>query len=1044
MKLIATKAFERSVVTVFSTAVIMIAGVLAYFQLGQLEDPEFTVKVAVVATPYAGATPEEVELEVTDVIERAVQGISVLREIESYSSAGLSSVKVIIQPAVHSNELPQVWDELRKRIADAQPQLPPGASSSIVFDDFGDVFGFLFALQSDGFTMADLERYADDIKAQLSVIPGVAKVELWGVPRQCVYLDISEARLSQLGLSLLDVHNTLSQQNTVVDASGMDLQDSRVRFQVTGEFGSPEEIGELLIRGRTIGGADEGRLIRVRDVATVERGYVTPTTAEMRFDGLPSIGIAVSNASGVNIVTLGQDIDTRLAQIEAELPIGIEINRISWQSDVVDSAINDFMISLAMAIGIVLVTLWVVMGFRSAFIVGISGMLMVIIGTFLVMVLIEEDLHRMSLGALIVAMGLMLDNALVVVDGALIRMERGMDRIKAAIEAASAPSMPLLGATVVGVMAFYPIAASTESAGEYCQALFTIAGVSLLISWLFAITVTPLMCAAMLPRPKADRKDPYSGAFYMLFQRLLEWSLRARRLVLLVFVIALVGSLAAFRFVDQMFFPASDRAQFMVDIWLPEGTGIQTTSEVTRRLEDFVMQQEGVTATSTFIGRGPPRFYLPVEPESPNSSYAQLIINTPDGAAVGRVLPVVQQWADEHMPEAMVIGRRYGLGPFRAWPVEARISGPAFADFAVLRSLGEQASAILADSPHAMAVRTNWREKTPMIVADFDQTNARWTGIARSDVAAALRRSTDGTTVGLYREDDKLIPIILRSSAGDREQGARNLDVLQVRPLLSSRSLPLTQVTSSLEPAWRDPFIFRHDRRRTIAAQGVPLGLATDYLDDVLPRLEAMELPPGYTLTIDGEYRSSRDAQKSLLPGIAPALIIMALVIVALFNNYRQPLIIVCIVPFALVGVILGLIMTGQPFGFVALLGAMSLAGMMVKNAIVLLDEVSILLKDGQAPYDALINAAVSRLRPVMLAAATTVLGLIPLLSDVFWSSLAVAIMFGLGIGTMIIMLLVPVLYAMFYRVRPGGAPPSSPTNPTVPEPGPDPAMEPA
>lgn len=1039
MKLIA-KVFERSVVTVFSTAVVMVAGLLSYFQLGQLEDPEFTVKTAVVATPYTGATPEEVELEVTDVIERAVQSISVLREVESYSSAGLSSVKVIIKPAVHSNDLPQVWDELRKRIADAQPQLPPGASSSIVFDDFGDVFGFLFALQSDGFSMAELERYADDIKAQLSVVPGVAKVELWGVPRQCVFLDISEARLSQLGLSLMDVNMTLSQQNTVVDAGALDLQGSRMRFQVTGEFRSPEEIGELLIRGRTLGGQDEGRLIRVRDVATVERGYMTPPMSEMRFDGLPAIGIAVSNASGVNIVTLGQAIDERLAQISAELPVGIEINRISWQSDEVDAAVSDFMISLAMAIAIVLAVLWVAMGFRTAVVVGLSGLLMVIIATFLVMNLIDEDLHRMSLGALIVAMGMMVDNAIVVADGVLTRMERGMDRIAAAIEAASGPSMPLLGATVVAVMAFYPIAASTESAGEYCQALFTIAGVALLISWLFAITVSPLMCVVMLPKPKAGQKDAYSGGFYVIFRRILEGALRIRLIVLLIFIGCLVGSLSAFRMVDQMFFPSSDRAQFMVDIWLPEGTSIQTTSEVTRRIEQYVMKQEGATATSTFVGRGPPRFYLPVEPESPNSSYAQLIINTEDGAMVGRIMPVVQAWADEHAPEAMVISRRYGLGPFRSWPIEARISGPAFADLGVLRSLGEQASAILAESPHAMAVRTNWREKTPQIVADYDQTNARWTGIARTDVAAALRRSHDGSVVGLYREDDKLIPIILRSSAGDREQGARNLDVLQIRPLLSSKSVPLTQVTSRVEPEWRDPFIFRFNRRRTIAAQGVPLGFATDYLDDVRPKLEAMPLPPGYTLTIDGEYRSSRDAQKSLLPGVGPAFIIMALVIVGLFNNYRQPLIVLFVVPFALIGVIVGLIVTGQPFGFVALLGAMSLAGMMVKNAIVLLDEINALQKQGQAPYDALVNAAMSRLRPVLLAAGTTVLGVIPLLSDVFWSSLAVVIMFGLAIGSAITMLLVPVLYAMFYRVRPFAPPPT----PKVSEPEPDPTPQPA
>jgi len=1022
------KVFERSVVTVFATAVVMVAGVLSYFQLGQLEDPEFTVKVAMVATPYPGATPEEVELEVTDVIEKAVQEISVLKEIESYSSAGLSQVKVVIKAAVRSHELPQVWDELRKRISDASRELPPGAGPPIVFDDFGDVFGFLFALQSDGFSYAELERYADEIKAQLAVVPGVAKVELWGVQRQCVYLDISESRLSQLGLSMLDVQNTLAQQNTVVEAGAVDVLGSRLRFEVTGDFDTAEAIGELVIRGRGVGGEDEGRLIQIRDIATVERGYLAPTQAEMRSNHLPSIAIAVSNASGVNIVTLGEAIDQRLAEIRASLPVGIEISHISWQSDEVSTAINDFMVSLAMAIGIVLIVLWFAMGFRSAVVVGLTGLLMVIVATFLVMNIIDEDLHRMSLGALIVAMGMMVDNAIVVADGVLIRIQRGMKRIPAAIEAASLPSLPLLGATVVAVMAFYPIAASTESAGEYCQALFSIAGVALLVSWLFAITVSPLMCVALLPAPKGDSKDPYGSAMYVLFRRLLEFSLRVRGVVLVMFVGALVVSVVGFRFVDQMFFPAADRSQFMVDVWMPEGTRIETTSETARLLESYVGGLEGVTAVNAFIGRGPPRFYLPVEPEAPNSSYAQLIVNTTDGRAVGRLLAMAQRWSNENLPEAVVITRRYGLGPFRSWPIEARISGPAFADLGVLRGLGEQLETILAESPHAKTTRTNWRNRTPLIVAEYDQANARWTGVSRSDVAFALRRSHDGSIVGLYREDDKLLPIVLRSAERDREQIARNLDILQVRPLLSSRSVPLSQVTTSVETQWRDPFIFRFNRARTIAAQGVPEGLATDYLDDVREKIDAIELPPGYTLKWDGEYRSSRDAKASLVPGVVPAFIIMALVIVGLFNNYRQPLIILCIVPFALIGVVVGLLVTGQPFGFVALLGAMSLAGMMVKNAIVLLDEVNALKKEGQPEYDALVNAAVARLRPVLLAAGTTVLGVIPLLGDVFWVSLAVVIMFGLAIGSAITMILVPVLYAMFYRVRrgePGSAPPA-------------------
>ncbi len=577
MNLIA-KVFDRSVVTVFATAVVLIAGAMSYFGLGQLEDPEFTVKVAMVATPYPGASPEEVELEVTDVIERAIQQIPELRDIESYSSAGLSTVKVIIKPEVRSPELPQVWDQLRKRISDAQRSLPPGAEPPMVFDDFGDVFGFLFAIQSDGFSYAELEQFADKIKMELSLVPGVAKVDLWGVRQQCVYLDVSEARLSQLGLSLLDVRTTLAQQNTVVEAGSIDLMSARMRFEVTGEFSSPEEIGELVIRGRSVSGGDEGRLIRLRDIATIERSYLTPAREMMRHDGMSSIGVAVSNRSGVNIVTLGRAIDRRLAEITAELPVGIEVERISWQSDQVSGAISSFMVSLALAIGIVLGVLWLSMGLRSSIVVGLTGLLMVIIATFLVMKLVNEDLHRMSLGALIVAMGMMVDNAIVVADGVLVRMQKGMARVAAAIEAASQPSIPLLGATIVAVMAFFPIAASTENAGEYTQALFSVAGIALLVSWLFAITIAPIMCVAMLPKPREGRADPYASVFYRAFQRILHVSLRARGAVLVLFVVLLGLSVYSFRWVDQMFFPAADRAQFMVDVWLPEGTRIEATS----------------------------------------------------------------------------------------------------------------------------------------------------------------------------------------------------------------------------------------------------------------------------------------------------------------------------------------------------------------------------------------------------------------------------------------------------------------------------------
>lgn len=1019
---IAGFAYEKRTLTVFTTIVAMVAGVMAYFALGQLEDPEFTIKTAVVATPYPGASPEEVELEVTDVIERAVQELAELKEVESYSEPGLSTVRVIIKPSIRSPEMPQVWDELRKKISDATPSLPPGAHTPIVIDDFGDVFGFLFALQGDGFSYSELERYADDIKKDLSVIPGVSRVTLWGVQPQCVYVTISQARMAQLGLALADVQATLAQQNTVVNPGGMDLEDSRLRFGVTGDFTSPEEIGELVIRGRTITGGGDNRLVRIRDIATVERGYVEPSSAIMRQDGFTSIGVAVSNAPGVNIVTLGQRIDRRLNELIAELPVGVEIKRISWQSDMVSTAVSDFMISLALAIAIVLGVLWVSMGLRSSIVVGLTGLLMVIIATFLVMKLIGEDLHRMSLGALIVAMGMMVDNAIVVADGALVRMQQGMDRVKAAVEAATKPSLPLLGATVVAVMAFYPIAASEESAGEYTFALFSIAGVALMISWVFAVTVAPIMCIAMLPKPKADAKDPYSSPFYRAFRGLLKVSLRARYIVVLLFVVILGVCVVAFGSVRQMFFPEAARAQFMVDLWMPEGTRIGTTSDVLGELEDLVMPMEGVTGVSSFVGQGPPRFYLPVEPESPNSSYGQLIVNTDTPARVDELIPLVQRWSDENLASGIVITRKYGLGPFKSWPVDAKFMGPALADLDTLRAIGEEVEKIFRDSPHAKAVQLNWRERVPYIEADFDQSNARWTGLSRGDVAAALRRSHDGSIVGLYREDDKLLPILIRSPEEERAQLAQNIDLVQVRSPQGERSVPLSQVTRGVGPEWEDATIYRFNRKRTIAVQGVPKGLATEYLADVKDRVDAIELPSGYSMFWDGEFRSSRDAQKSLIPGVVPAFIIMAVIVVALFNNYRQPLIILFIVPFALIGVVVGLLATGQPFGFVALLGAMSLAGMMVKNAIVLLDEINTLKSDGQSEYDAVVNAAVARLRPVLLAAGTTVLGVIPLLGDVFWVSLAVVIMFGLAIGSVITMILVPVMYAIFYRVKPAKA----------------------
>jgi len=1016
---LASASIGKWKITVFATVIFLLGGVLSFGGLGKLEDPEFTVKTAVVTTTYPGASPSEVELEVTDRIEMALQELPSVKELESYSRPGFSLITITIWPRVPSADLPQVWDEIRKKVRDVRSTLPPGAGTPAVSDDFGDVYGFLMAVVGDGFTQAELERHVDAIKKELSVVENVSRVELWGVQKESIYLDVSPAKLSQLGLTMADVADTLSQQNVVVDAGGLDLHGYRMRIQTTGEFESPEDIGDLVIRGLSMTTGNTGELIRVRDFATVRRGYVEPATAMMRYNGQDAIGISVSNLPATNIIEIGKSLDRRIAELEADLPIGIEINRISWQSELVDQSINDFMVSLLQAVGIVLAVLWLSMGFRTSIIVGLGGLVFVILLSFLVMKLVGIDLQRMSLGALIIAMGMMVDNAIVVADGVLVRLQAGMSRIKAATEAATLPSMPLLGATMIAVLTFYPIAASDENAGEFCVSLFYVVGIALMISWVLSVTVTPLMCIAILPAPKegAEQKDPYGGLFFRAYGVILRLTMRYREIVI-VATFALLGlTFVGFGRVGKLFFPASARSQFMVDYWAPEGVRIQQTSEDLVKLEAKIMELDGVTAVSTFVGMGPPRFYLPVDPESPYAAYGQLIVNTENPDVVDELVKLIPSKFGPQIPDGQLILRKFGLGPFENWPVEARISGPAIADPAVLREIGNRVKDIIEASPHADFTRLDWRQRVQKLVLDFDERNARWTSIDRKDVAQATKRAYDGLLVGEFREHDKILPIQLRHVEAERQALAENFEALQIRSPLFPESVPLAQVLRTLDAEWEDPMIWRWNRRRAITVGAVPKKLATTLLTDVRSAVEALELPPGYELMWDGEYRSSGDAQRSLVPGMIPVAIIVALVLVGLFNAFIPVTIILMVVPFVLIGVVAGLLITGENFGFVALLGTMSLAGMMIKNAIVLLDQAMIESDAGSSRYAAITAACLSRLRPVVLAAATTVLGVVPLLPDVFWSSLAVAIMFGLSFGTILTMIVVPALYSVFYRL---------------------------
>jgi len=631
------------------------------------------------------------------------------------------------------------------------------------------------------------------------------------------------------------------------------------------------------------------------------------------------------------------------------------------------------------------------------------------------------DLQRVSLGALIIALGMMVDNAIVVADGMLVRLKKGMGRVEAAIEAASQPSASLMGATIIAVMAFYPIYSATADAGEYASSLFLVVGISLLLSWFIALTITPVMCIDLVAEPKetSGKGAESDSGVLKAFRNTLEKAIRLRWLTIGTMLGLLAVSIYGFQFVDRLFFTDATRQQFMIDVWAPEGTKIQEVASLIEPIEARLNKDDRVDGVSSFIGAGGPRFYLPLDPELPYASYAQLVVNTKSLEGVDELIADLEPWVTEAVPQAMVRLRKYTAGPGNTWQFEARFSGPAEADLNTLRDLARQGKKILQSSPYAKQVRTDMRQRVLKLVPEYDQETGRWTATSRSDIGNATKIAYDGLPVGLYREGDDLYPIIVRRVEEERRRLSDEFDLLQVIPALSVKSLPLSTVTKGVKLEMEDPTIVRWNRRRAVTVQAAPNGVTFPALfDKVRPAFEAIDLPPGYKLEWRGEFFSTLDSQESLKPGVAPTIVIVLFIIVALFNAFRPPLIILLMVPFALIGITGGLLGFSQPFSFMALLGAMSLVGMMIKNAIVLIDEFNLNLEHGSTPYDAVVDGAVSRLRPVVLAAATTVLGVLPLVQDIFWVAMAVTISAGLTFGTIVTMVLLPVVYATFYNIH--------------------------
>ncbi|MCG9552979.1 efflux RND transporter permease subunit [Vibrio sp. Isolate31] len=1012
---VAAYFIRNKVISWMLSLIFLIGGVSAFFGLGRLEDPAFTIKDAMVVTSYPGATPQQVEEEVTYPLEKAIQQLTYVDEVNSISSRGLSQVTVTMKNNYGPDDLPQIWDELRRKVNDLKVSLPPGVNAPQVIDDFGDVYGILLAVTGDGYSYKELLDYIDYLRRELELVDGVSKVSVSGQQQEQVFIEISMKRISSLGLSPNTVFDLLSTQNIVSSAGAVRIGDEYIRIHPTGEFQNVEQLGDLIL---TEGGAQG--LIYLKDVAEVTRGYVEVPTNIIGYNGKLALNLGVSFAQGVNVVAVGEAFDRRLAELKYQQPVGIDISEVYNQPKEVDKSVSGFVVSLGQAVAIVIVVLLFFMGLRSGLLIGLI-LLLTVFGTFIFMQYFKIDLQRISLGALVIALGMLVDNAIVVVEGILIGTQKGRTRMQAATDIVTQTKWPLLGATVIAVTAFAPIGLSEDSTGEYCGTLFTVLLISLMLSWFTAISITPFFADIFFKGQKVDAdnegKDPYNGMVFVVYKNFLEFCMKRAWLTMIVLVIGLGASVYGFGFVKQAFFPSSTTPMFQVDVWMPEGTDIRATNTKLKVLESWLAEQDEVEHITTTAGKGLQRFMLTYAPEKSYSAYGEITVRVKSYEALEGLMKRFRDHVNGQFPEIDYKLKQIELGPGGGAKIEARIVG---SDPTVLRSIAAQVMDVMRADSGAFNVRHDWRERTKVLEPQFNESQARRYGITKSDVDDFLAMSFSGKSIGVYRDGTTLMPIVARLPEDERVD-IRNIEGMKIWSPALSEYIPLQQVTLGYEFEWEDPLIIRKNRKRMLTVMADPdlLGeeTASTLQKRLQPQIEAIEMPSGYSLEWGGEYESSAEAQASLFTTMPLGYLFMFLITVFLFNSVKEPLIVWLTVPLALIGVTTGLLALNTPFGFMALLGFLSLSGMLLKNGIVLLDQIEIEMKSGKDPYVAVVDAALSRVRPVCMAAITTILGMIPLLPDIFFKPMAVTIMFGLGFATVLTLIVVPVLYRLFHKI---------------------------
>lgn len=1019
----------------FFIAVLVVGGMFAFVSMSKLEDPELKVKQAMVVTVYPGASAHKVELEVTDVLEKSIRSMGEVDNIQSKSMADVSQITVELSSTVKPDELEQKWDMLRRKVANVQAELPSGAVASVVMDDFGDVYGMFYAMTTDGIADEELLDYAWLVKRELQDIEGVRRVEIYGDRKPCINIEIIQDRMANMGVHPLEVLSTLNAQNQTVYPGYFNSGDERIRVKISDNYQTIEDIRNLIIQGH------EQDQLRLGDIAAVTRGYREPSRNEMRYDGSRALGISLSMEKGGNIVDLGKVVDKELDQLKARMPVGIDFHKVFFQPDQVSHSIRVFMVNLVESVLIVIVVLMLTMGLRSGMIIG-TGLVIIVLGSFVVLYLFDGTLQRVSLGALIIAMGMLVDNAIVIIDGIQVDLERGVAKPGALVNIAKKTAWPLLGATLIAILAFLPIFLSPDTTGEYVRDLFIVLAVSLLLSWILALTQIPLHADRVLKVKERPSGELYDSRVYRVFRHFLRYMLWHKKLALAVTLVLLGVSVYLFRYIPQGFFPDLSYKQLYVEFQMPEGTRMERVKSDLGEIERCLLQYPGVEHVTTSFGGTPSRYNLVRSIAEPSMGYGELIVDfeTPEKLKVS--IPELQEYLTENYPDAYVRIKRYNL-MYEKFPVELMFTGP---DPAVLKELTAKAENIMRETPAAMLVRRDWDPMVPVLSVEYDQPIARTVGLSRTDIGMSMLSATDGLPVGAYYEGTHALPLYLKSVDHRRENVGmlNNIPVWSMLPSVSGLngdvlkglltgtvksedllqdaigSIPLSQATRGIDVCWEDPVVRRYNGQRAMKVQcnNVWGATAEEVRQAIMPAIDTITLPEGYAYKWLGEYRASSQSTKYLFGSLPWAIVMMIAILIMLFRDFRKPAIIFLCLPLAMIGIVLGMLLTGKDFGFVAIVGALGLIGMMIKNGVVLLDEISLQIGSGKEPEAALLDSSSSRFRPVMMAALTTILGMIPLLSDDLFGAMAVTIMFGLLVGTVITLVFIPVLYALFFGMK--------------------------